>query len=342
MLLKPYVIIVDSNVLFQSANSGGDLRCYKFNKSFFNIYDLIKDSRLQDYISIIIPDIVWEEIKQQIFECYNQIISDASKYLQYNIPGLAVSVEHFDYRSYMEEMMSEVKERSIEQDIAQFDIPLPYFGFRRIIERALKKEPPFLGKGKESDKGFKDAVLWESILQFKEKHLQRKLYFYSKDNGFSQQLQIEYRELFSDEISIFHDLDGCTKAVKDIATMLNSDPSIIKKLDNDIALFKRIEYDVCCTDIIKIQYIKHIDVDNAWGDNAFVSAISSIKLINITDPNSGQLSHIYDLTAKVNSVLLIKDETDCLREFSPFLHIEVSMDKTTEQFEYKLVGVTTI
>lgn len=46
--------------------------------------------------------------------------------------------------------------------------------FESIVNRAFSKLPPFEGKDKKSDKGFKDAFVWESVLEFALKHLQFK------------------------------------------------------------------------------------------------------------------------------------------------------------------------
>lgn len=42
--------------------------------------------------------------------------------------------------------------------------------FDSIVDRAFEKKPPFEGKDKKSDKGFKDALLWESIFEFVSSH----------------------------------------------------------------------------------------------------------------------------------------------------------------------------
>lgn len=46
-------------------------------------------------------------------------------------------------------------------------LPLPSNQrFPAIMERAFRKKPPFKGGEGESDKGFKDTILWESILEY--------------------------------------------------------------------------------------------------------------------------------------------------------------------------------
>ena len=67
--------------------------------------------------------------------------------------------------------------------------------FKGIVKRAFDKAPPFGGKEKNSDKGFKDALIWESILEFVLLHRQADIIFYTKDNGFKEKLIEEFKIL---------------------------------------------------------------------------------------------------------------------------------------------------
>ena len=60
--------------------------------------------------------------------------------------------------------------------------------------------PPFEGKDKKSDKGFKDALLWESVLEFALKHPKSKIIYYSKDNAFGNFLLKEFTESVADSL----------------------------------------------------------------------------------------------------------------------------------------------
>lgn len=66
--------------------------------------------------------------------------------------------------------------------------------FKGIVRRAFDKAPPFGGKEKNSDKGFKDVLLWESILEFVLLHPHADILFYTKDNGFKEILINEFRQ----------------------------------------------------------------------------------------------------------------------------------------------------
>ena len=80
-----------------------------------------------------------------------------------------------------------------------------------IIERAINKRQPFEGKEKQSDKGFKDAVIWESLLQYKRNNPGNKLVYYSCDKRFSDELKIEYKKIFNEEIEIISTEEAALK-----------------------------------------------------------------------------------------------------------------------------------
>ena len=73
----------------------------------------------------------------------------------------------------------------------------------QIIDRAIKKIPPFEGKDKQSDKGFKDVIIWETIKEYKHKHVNDIVIFYCNDNLVaSNELEEEFYNEFRDKIYI--------------------------------------------------------------------------------------------------------------------------------------------
>ena len=56
--------------------------------------------------------------------------------------------------------------------------------FERVLERAYMKVPPFIAAG--TDKGFKDSLMWLSILEYFSEHGEDNVIFVSSDNGFKE------------------------------------------------------------------------------------------------------------------------------------------------------------
>lgn len=108
-----------------------------------------------------------------------------------------------NYDEYLSDEIIKFKEQLLSGQITVAELSLPTEKrFASITNRAFEKQPPFLGVDKESDKGFKDALLWESILELKSNKPQSKIIFYSKDNDFCDALTNEFQKLFNDEIFI--------------------------------------------------------------------------------------------------------------------------------------------
>ena len=79
--------------------------------------------------------------------------------------------------------------------------------FNKIWARVLKKIPPFSNEPKASDKGFKDALMWLSILEFFKHSGEEKILFITNDKGF-----INNKDFLCKE---FHEITGKTIDIKE-------------------------------------------------------------------------------------------------------------------------------
>ena len=103
---------------------------------------------------------------------------------------------YIDEKSFSEKLKKQIQSRIEEYECIVMPICKSIW-FESIIERALAKNPPFEGKEKESDKGFKDTVLWYSILDFaRENH--GEYVFITNDNIFYNNIRDLKRE-FNEE-----------------------------------------------------------------------------------------------------------------------------------------------
>lgn len=132
-----------------------------------------------------------------------------------------------------------------------------------VMDRVYKKIAPFLNKEKASDKGFKDTLIWMSILQyFKEFEEDIGVIFITNDNGFlnsADALQEEFVEVTGKNIEIkdnsyYEILLGSEKP-----TVVIEEKVSHKLTDNDkLALRNRIEN--------TIDAICHIETYDYWGN----------------------------------------------------------------------------
>lgn len=165
------------------------------------LQEIIADIEVNDIyteIRILLPKMVISELYQQQLEAYERWKRQLEKI---RMPNMKYDRE-FDYHSYLsltfKEALQKVQQGVV--DIEVVDFPKNE-KLNKIILRAIKKEPPFEGKDKQSDKGFKDVIIWETIKEYKEKHINDVIVFYCNDNLLaSNALKAEFYTEFRDEI----------------------------------------------------------------------------------------------------------------------------------------------
>lgn len=112
---------------------------------------------------------------------------------------------------------------------------------------SVKKQPPFqklpTGKNRASDKGFKDIILWKSLISYKDKHREEDLILCSSDDIFrDESLQREYENKFNGMLYIRSWNKGQPELLKllgkifDISTELSYGERIIKCFKKNIPL----------------------------------------------------------------------------------------------------------
>ena len=79
--------------------------------------------------------------------------------------------------------------------------------FSEVLDRAYKKLPPFSNADNASDKGFKDSLIWLSILSYFKESGENSVIFVSSDNGFKSNADDLCKE--------FKEITGKTLEIKD-------------------------------------------------------------------------------------------------------------------------------
>lgn len=192
-----YCLIFDTNALFQAYEKKADFTTFSFNATFEHVVGMIEKLDIYEYVTIAIPSVVWSEMEKQIIEKHDELLviykSTISKkqFPEYSIQENPT----INYPEYIKIKIEEYKKEISGRGNSVIEIPIASNNrFESIVNRAFSKLPPFEGKDKKSDKGFKDALLWESVLEFALKHRNSKIIYYSKDNAFGEFLLKEFAE----------------------------------------------------------------------------------------------------------------------------------------------------
>lgn len=193
-----YYLIFDTNTLFQSYEKKADFTSFSFNSTYGNVIDMINQLDIYNQVTLMIPTVVWNEMEKQIIEKHDElIVSFRSTITKRQFPEYSILENPVkDYSKYIRTQISDYKNGLSNGLNRVVELPLATSKrFGSIVDRAFKKLPPFEGKDKKSDKGFKDALLWESILEFALDHPYSRIIYYSKDNAFGEFLNNEFTEL---------------------------------------------------------------------------------------------------------------------------------------------------
>ena len=226
-----YVIIFDTNIIYEKAENGCDFCEFKFNRLFQNIVDEIEERDLIEHITIAIPDVAWNELYQQRIQSYNRKNQELEKLLEaFKFPNIQYEISEFDYELYLNEQVEVFKKKLDNYSMNVISIELPSeTRFKSIVKRAFSKIPPFEGIDKKSDKGFKDALIWESILEFKAKCSEYEVILYSRDGLFNDVLAEEYNYLFRDDLILLNKEVDVIKQIAEIQKTVNQ----LRKIEID-------------------------------------------------------------------------------------------------------------
>lgn len=188
-------VFLDSNILHSKST---DFTKARFAERLEELIGEIEVNDLYTYVKLVIPQLVISELrKQQIDDC-SDTVKDLRKI---KVTSQVIQLPQ-DYEKTCDEVfdntLDSLQDGTVKVDVAPYP---PNEALQGLIQRAISKQPPFEGKDKESDKGFKDALIWESLLEYKKQNIKDVLVLYSKDKRITDSfLEKEYKELFDEEI----------------------------------------------------------------------------------------------------------------------------------------------
>ena len=216
--------IFDTNFIFQNQNH----------------LDRVLGQLSEEYVVYVSQLSIEERIAQQCRE--QKVKFDKFQELQAEYKHIATMKLSTTYDERAQKIRRRVQAK-YNQLFAERIIPLlkNEATYSEVLERALMKKPPFLSEEKvdgksggksPSDKGFKDAVMWVSILQFFKDHGEQTVLFLTEDKGFRNQASVlckEFAETTGKQIEIkdnayFKELTKVDTTPAEDTTPILSDP----------------------------------------------------------------------------------------------------------------------
>lgn len=178
------LIIFDTNSVRHT-----DYVNFEIGGDYKNVSAFIKNNNLGDLIHIALPEFVVDEIKKQKAE---QFEKDRREYKRIGDKldklGIKTTVNDsdFDVNAHLKDQTDIYLKK---ENLKVINLPRDKYDdtLEKIIQRAIAKKLPFKKNDRHSDMGFKDVLIWETILSNKSLILGYDSIFYcSGDNGFNE------------------------------------------------------------------------------------------------------------------------------------------------------------
>ena len=169
------------------------------NRDLDVVIQKLKEKEFVVYITqVAIDERIAQECNKQR-EKYDAIERFRQQYV--DIISIKILKKYEDTMRYYKEGMRKKYEKLFGENIIQLLSDSDTFS--RVLERAYAKTPPFI-KG-SSDKGFKDTLMWMSIIDYFMKNGESEVVFVTDDNGFrdnAEALEEEFSNVTGKSIEI--------------------------------------------------------------------------------------------------------------------------------------------
>lgn len=206
------LIVFDTNSLRSTEAGEVAYSFFAFGRPFQVIEEFITEKHLTDDIHIAIPTWAIEELKDQKQRQYKTDIIEFQKLAKRlsglpHIPEITLPKTEFDCATYIEEKAlayldsKQVKRLEIKEEMANTVL-------RSMMTRVMKdegKKKPFAHSGKYyKDAGFKDNIIWESLMNFAGLTEYHKVIFLTKDGDYAN-CDVEFKAKWNKYLFITSD-----------------------------------------------------------------------------------------------------------------------------------------
>lgn len=250
------LIILETSVIRNPKSCHGSV---SFGINYNGLKDFVAQNGLADNVDIAITRMTFMELivgrSEEYAEAFGMLNQQSN--LLSGVPGIKVNIDQatFAYNDYFEEGLLKFM---MDEEIIMINYP-PNSVFEKMIERGVKKEEPFHKGGNHSDYGFKDVVIWESILAYEEIDNYKKVIFFTNDNGFGEKCIKEFSEKHNCYFLMLKDPTAIIKEIKSsvvVSHTIEKGMSYeIAKPDAEVELLEAQE-DVELNELIESEYFK--------------------------------------------------------------------------------------
>lgn len=239
------LIVFDTNMLREMLGKEVAYNKFSFGKAYDELNNFINENGLTNDVVLTVSTMVIEELKNQKKRAYLQDITDLkeiAKRLE-GLPHIAENTitipdENFDCEIFVEENARKFIENNGINTLVYKDEHTTSILSNMIKKVATVDKPksPFAISGNYKDAGFKDSIIWETLMHFEKVEEFDKIILLSKDGDYKQNCIEDFTAKRNRYIKIEKDKNN-----------------VIAELKTDYELYikERVIYDFAQTDYFK-------------------------------------------------------------------------------------------
>ena len=217
------LIVFDTNVLRDMLGKEVAYNSFTFGKAYDELSLFIKENGLDNFVTLSVSTMVIEELKNQKKRAYKQDIADLNEIVKRleGLPHIAVNSiaipdVNFDCSNYIELNASNyIKENKINTLVYKEEHASSILN--NLVQKVVssdKPKSPFAISGQYKDAGFKDGIIWETLMHFEGVLEFDKIIFLSKDGDYKENCLDDFKEKWNRHIKIEKDKNNVIAEIK--------------------------------------------------------------------------------------------------------------------------------
>lgn len=283
-------------------------KAFVFDTNFIiQIKDMTKVvSSLQDNFTVYVTQVsVEERIAQHCRELKDKYDKLTNLQIDYNKIAKIDVLKSYEKHAEDYRIAIQAKYDGI---FDSYVIPFPKTSelFSEVLDRAFKKLPPFSNADNASDKGFKDSLIWLSILAYFKENGENTVLFVTSDNGFkgnADELCKEFKEVTGKTIEIKD--NSYYKSITEVVP-IEKEQAKQEKLPDVVLLREQIRS--------TIEALCSIETEDSWGNPYWERTFTTSERVDayymeviFNDLRNEILNHIFDESVPAQDILELDD-----------------------------------
>ncbi len=234
-----YHIILDTTNLFTE-----NLKLLDFNNPTKDFFEFINKSGHSKNIFVYVPELVKMEIIEQNCKFFDETkvaIQSNLKKIHNEVDEVLVDLKKLNEYAFRARIIKKFTENLSKYKLQE--IPIPNIDTKQILNRLFTGLSPFqITKGKEN--GFKDTILWLSILDWAKDVTGEIIFISNNTNDFDEKTKGEFKSKLKKELILYKDYDSAKGYLDKILKLQlnyeaedNNLKNIIKKNIGEIIIY---------------------------------------------------------------------------------------------------------